>query len=108
MATRFHLPVDRRVPLPLTADDLTRLDQLKKSLESRRALRVLSDEPVDGGSASPSEAALLHALVEAGWRALEHGVEEAGYAQLAAEDRASAAERRGEARRRQPSWVAEQ
>jgi hypothetical protein len=108
MATRFHLPVDRRVPLPLTADDLSRLDQLKQSLVSRRALRVLSDEPVDDASASPSEAALLHALVEAGWRALEHGVEETGYAQVAAARGASAAERRGDARRRKPEWAAEQ
>ncbi len=108
MTTRFHLPVDRRVPLPLTTYDLARLELLKQSLQSRRALALLSDEPVDGELTSPSEAALLHALVEAGWRALGHGVEDSGYAQVAAEQGPSAAQRRGDARRRQPTWANEQ
>lgn len=108
MSTRFHLPVNRRVPLPLTADDLARLDSLKRTPGSRRALGALSGEPVDGESASPSEAALLHALVAAGWRALERGLEENAYAEVALERETSADGRRGEARRRQPAWADEQ
>jgi hypothetical protein len=107
MATRFHLPVRRRAPVPLTADDVARLQLLRESAAMRRALHRLSDDPVAGDAVSPTEAALLHAVLEAGWRALEADLEEVGYAALGRERHASADERRAAARRREPSWSAE-
>ena len=108
MATRFHLPVRRRAPVPLTASDDERLQLLRESAAMRTALRRLSDDPIDGEAASPTEAALLHAVLEAGWRALGLDLQEAGYAALGRERQASADERRAVARRREPAWSKEE
>jgi hypothetical protein len=108
MATRFHLPVRRRAPVPLTASDVERLELLRASAEMRQALHRLSDDPIDGEAASPTEAALLHAVLEAGWRSLEADLEGAGYAALGRERQASVDERRAAARRREPAWSTEE
>lgn len=108
MATRFHLPVRRRAPVPLTATDVERLALLRDSTAMRAALRRLSDDPVDGEAVSPTEAALLHAVLEAGWRSLEADLEEAGYAAWGRERQASADEHRAAARRREPAWSREE
>lgn len=106
MAMRFHHPVERRVTLPLTADDVDHLESLKQNAELRGALRALTDAPVDGVQ-SPTEAALLHALLSAGWRSLHGEAEADGYHAMAAERQASTTERRAQARRRPAAWADE-
>jgi hypothetical protein len=94
--------------VPLTASDVERLQLLRDSTARRQALRRLSDDPIDGETASPTEAALLHAVLEAGWRCLEADLEGAGYAAWGRERQASADERRAAGRRREPAWSTEE
>lgn len=96
----LHRPT--RKSLPLTARDLEDLSKIRHSVVHRAALADLVEAPV---SESASEASVLQAVFEAGLRAVRHQVEEAGYAQLAAE--MDAASRQASARRRRPAWADE-
>lgn len=91
-----------RKSLPLTMRDLEDLAKLRGSAAHRAALAQLVEAEV-GDEAS--EASLLHAVLEAGMRAVRHQVEESGYAQIAAE--MNPARRQASARRRRPSWAEE-
>ena len=89
-----------RKSLPLTARDLRNLETMRRSLAHREALTELSREDLDESS---SEAAVIHAVWEAGMKAVAEEVEEAGYSQIAAE--MDVAARKKIARRRAPSWA---
>jgi hypothetical protein len=91
-----------RKSLPLSARDLEDLDKLRGSEAHRAALSHLVDTEV---SRDTSEASLLHAVLEAGMRAVQQQVEEEGYAEIAADMNAAA--RQASARRRRPSWADE-
>ena len=91
-----------RKSLPLTPRDLEDLNTIRHSVVHRAALADLIEVPVGEGA---SEASVLQAVFEAGLRAVRHQVEEAGYAQLAAER--DAATRQASARRRRPAWADE-
>lgn len=106
MATRFHGLVERRATVPLTADDLAHLEALRSQPELRVALGELCDAPVDA-DVSPTEAALLHALLSAGWRALQNEMARDGYQVMAAERQEPTALRQDQARRRPPVWANE-
>lgn len=108
MATRFHEPVRRRVPVPLTDADDARLAAVREDPAIRRVLGALSDAPLDAPGASPTEAAMLHAILEAGWRALDRELQTSAYAQWGEERQAAHDSQRASARRRAPSWAAEQ
>jgi hypothetical protein len=84
------------------AKDLEDIAKLRGSAAHRSALSHLVDTDVSGDT---SEASLLHAVLEAGLRAVEQQVEEEGYAQIAADIDVSA--RQASARRRRPSWADE-
>lgn len=96
----------RRPSLPLTERDERDLALLRASAPRREALSRLTGEPVTRPDLS--EATLLHAVFEAGLAAVREATEEAGYAELAAQQGAEQAERRAEARRRRPAWADEQ
>jgi hypothetical protein len=91
-----------RKSLPLSARDLEDLAKLRGSQAHRAALSHLVDAEVTGDT---SEASLLHAVLEAGMRAVQLQVEDDGYAQIAEE--MDAAARQTSARRRRPSWADE-
>jgi len=95
-------PATVRKSLPLTAQDQADLQRMMRSDIHRDALTRLSREPVP---VEASEARVLHALLAAGMAAVREEVEEAGYAQLAAER--DPGTRRRVARRRPPSWAKE-
>lgn len=97
----LHRPAARK-SLPLSAKDLDDIARLRDSAAHRSALSHLVDADVPGDT---SEASLLHAVLEAGLRAVHQQVEEEGYAQIAADADVSA--RRASARRRRPSWADE-
>jgi hypothetical protein len=91
-----------RKSLPLSAQDLADLERLRRSASHRDALSLLVDVEI---AANASEASLLHAVLEAGLRAVREQVEAQGYAQMAGEIDASP--RRSSARRRRPTWADE-
>lgn len=91
-----------RKSLPLSERDLRDIAKLRGSMAHRAALSQLSAEVV---TESTSEAAVLHAIVEAGIKAVTEQVEQEGYAQIAAE--MTAADRQAVARRRRPAWADE-
>ena len=91
-----------RKSLPLTLRDLRDIAKLRESEAHRAALSRLADHLV---TESSSEAAVLHAIVEAGIKAVTEEVEAKGYAQMAAD--LDAATRRAAARRRRPAWADE-
>lgn len=108
MVTRLQARVTRRSSLPLTEQDDLTLTRIRTVETYRAALHALS-APTGGDvpASELSEAALLHAVFEAGLDAVRLGAQEAGYTLLAQERAASAAERRAESRRRPPSWADE-
>lgn len=91
-----------RKSLPLTDGDLEELEQLRSSPERRSALARLAGAELSG---STSEARLLHAIFEAGLRAVRELAEDEGYAELARQQDPAA--RQGTARRRRPDWAVE-
>lgn len=91
-----------RKSLPLSAQDLADLGRLRQSASHRIALSMLADVEI---SDDASEASLLHAVLEAGLRAVRERVETQGYAQMA--QQVDASPRRASARRRRPSWADE-
>ena len=105
MTTRIRAQIVRRPSLPLTERDERDLALLSSSPGHQEALQRLS------GMESPStvsEAAVLHAVFEVGLATIRSAVEEASYAQLAAQQAEAAAQFRAEARRRTPSWAHEE
>lgn len=90
-----------RKSLPLNARDIRDLALLRRSAARRGALAELAETEIDE---SASEAQLLHAVLEAGLRAVELQIEEEGYAADAANQLAEDSERRTAARRRAPRW----
>jgi hypothetical protein len=107
MATRMNEPAVRRPSLPLTDRDVADLDRIRSSPSDRAALGHLvpGRVPAEG---SVAESVLLHAIFEAGLRAVRERAEEEGYRQLAAEYKAEDAERRARARRRPPHWAGDE
>ncbi|WGY04331.1 hypothetical protein QI633_11295 [Nocardioides sp. QY071] len=91
-----------RKSLPLSARDIRDIDMLRGSADRRAALSNLVAEEVAEDS---SEAAVLHAVFEAGLRAVSQELESRGYAEIA-EDY-TLAERRRVSRRRKPAWADE-
>lgn len=94
-----------RKSLPLTAADVRDLAFMRQSTEYRRVLQEMTGTDID---ADASEASYLHAVLEAGLKALRERAEEAGYAAMAAarqED--TTARRQRVARRRVPDWANE-
>jgi hypothetical protein len=65
---------------------------------------VLAELTSTSLSETSSEATVLHAVWEAGLKAVLERVEDTGYTQLAAE-REPATERKATARRRRPAWA---
>lgn len=92
-----------RKSVPLSDEDLERLNRLRASQTRRECLAALNHEPV---AESVSDAALIQALMQAGMSAVDEQLELAGYLQLA--DERQEPERRAVARRRKPDWAAEQ
>jgi hypothetical protein len=105
MTTRVRARVVRRPSLPLTEQDDRDLLLIRESPTYKRALEKLSGEAL--GEARTSEAALLHAVFEAGVTAIRQTAEAEGYAMIAAEQATQEVERRAEARRRRPAWANE-
>jgi hypothetical protein len=97
--------VVRRPSVPLTADDDLLLTAARSDPAFREELARLSGEDVAAGEVS--EAAVLHALLLVGQRAVQERRDEAGYAAIAEQLQRESEERRVEARRRRPSWAAE-
>lgn len=102
MATRLSQRAVRRMPLPLTDRDLADLAKLREPGVEREALAALTPGELPEGELT--EAALLHAVFEAGLRAVRDAAEERSYAADAAAYERADAERRRTARRRRPSW----
>lgn len=80
MATRFASPVVRRAQVPLTEDDVLALEQLSTETSVRDVLVSRALVPADS---SISESALLHAILQAGIKALRDARDEIGYEALA-------------------------
>lgn len=98
--------VVRRPSLPLTEQDEHELELIRASPSYRSALANLSGE-VGDAAVDLSEAALLHAVFEAGLDAVRLAAQEVGYSALAVERSEDAEARRPSARRRRPSWADE-
>ncbi|MFK4296304.1 hypothetical protein ABH924_001441 [Arthrobacter sp. GAS37] len=86
----------------LTAQDLKDLELLKTSPAHRSALGELAGEQL---AESSSEAAVMHAVWEAGVRSVREQIEADGYAAIAQEQ--NLAERKSVSRRRRPHWADE-
>ncbi len=102
MDVQHRLPATVRKSLPLTDRDMQDLARLRRNKAHLDALGRLVRADLDESS---SEAALLHAVMEAGLRAVREQVEADGYAAIAAER--APEERRRVARRRPPAWADE-
>jgi hypothetical protein len=91
-----------RKSLPLTERDLHDLETLRESAIHREALSQAAHiELADDAS----EAVLLHAIHEAGMRAVRQQIEEQGYKEIG--ETMAGNERQRVARRRRPSWADE-
>lgn len=88
MASRMNMPIHHRASLPLSPRDVADLARLRES-PSAIARLDLPDGDV-------TEAALLHAVLVVGLRAIEEATQERAYAELAEQYRGTAegAERR--------------
>lgn len=106
MAIRTGSAIVRRASLPLTATDESDLAKVRDSAAYHRALAALVGSEID--PSTTSEASSIHAIFTAGLLALRDEVERQGYAQMAQERQPEATERRALARRRPPSWTAEE
>lgn len=94
-----------RKSLPLTAADVRDLAFMRRSREYRLALQEMTGTDIDPDA---SEASYLHAVLEAGLKALRERAEEAGYAAMAAaQQEDTTARRQRVARRRVPDWANE-
>ena len=91
-----------RKSLSLTERDLQDLKTLRESAIHREALsQAANSELADDAS----EAALLHAIHEAGMRAVRQQMEEQGYKEIGA--KMDGKQRQWVARRRRPLWADE-
>lgn len=90
--------------MPLTAADMRDLTLMRRSSEYRRALHEMTGTDID---ADASEASYLHAVLEAGLKALRERAEDSGYAAMAAEQEDTIQQRHRAARRRVPAWADE-
>lgn len=107
MATRITSPVQRRTSLPLTKQNESDISILLESAAYQRALEQLSGTKIIDQEVSTS--ALLHAVFEAGMSAVKSSAEMEGYSQIAEGiSKASLQQQRKDARRRRPSWSAEE
>lgn len=95
-----------RKSLPLTQRDLRDLGLLTGSYARRSALFALVDVDLPD-TVAVSESQLLHAVWEAGLRAVAERVEEESYAADAAARTVEDTARRASARRRRPEWADE-
>ncbi|WP_349828054.1 hypothetical protein [Brevibacterium litoralis] len=91
-----------RKSLPMSERDLVDLAALRTSPDRRAALSAASGVDL---AADASDAAILHAVWEAGLAAVRARVEEDGYAEMAVQQDVSS--RRAAARRRRQSWADE-
>ncbi|MEB3052136.1 hypothetical protein KV112_20725 [Mycolicibacter sp. MYC123] len=91
-----------RKSLPLYERDQMALTALRRSPTHLAILGELAGTAV---SESSSEAAVLHAVWEAGIQAVREQVEDAGYAAMAGDQETR--ERQAIARRRRPTWADE-
>jgi hypothetical protein len=105
MAARLNQRTVRRSPLPLTERDLTDLASFRGPGPAREALARLAAADLPEGDIT--ESALLHAVFEAGLRAVRETAEELSYAADATAYQAEDAERRRIAHRRRPHWADE-
>lgn len=103
MSTRVQDTVVRRPSLPLTRQDEADLTRLRATDEGARAVEAIAAMDVS----SATESAFLLAIFRAGLRSIEHELERAGYAQIAAQAEQAGLERRSTARRRRPGWADE-
>ncbi|MGI8522088.1 MAG: hypothetical protein ACR2K3_02090 [Nocardioides sp.] len=94
------LDTSTRKSLPLSARDLHDLATLRGSTAHRVVLSDLAGEIVTEAS---SDAAVLHAVWEAGIKAVRDRIEVEGYAEIAEGRDVQTA--RAAARRRRPSWA---
>lgn len=94
-------PVTRK-SLPMSARDVEDLKKLRSSPELREALAAVSAEVITETS---SEAAMLHAVMKAGKRAVREHLESVGYAEIA--QQREEYNRQAVARRRRPTWADE-
>lgn len=95
-----------RKSLPLTERDLADLSTLRGSPEHLAALADATGTELETGA---SEAALLHAVWEAGMRSVREHLEDAAYAEMAAnpDPDFDPVERYAVARRHRPTWAEE-
>lgn len=107
MAARLSETAKTRKSLPLTERDLEVIARLRAESPERDALADLTGVGVVDDL---TESALLHMIFTAGLRAIQEKAEEYSYASEAEIRRASgeADEIRRIARRRRPSWAAEE
>jgi TfoX/Sxy family transcriptional regulator of competence genes len=91
-----------RKSLPLSERDLEDLRTLRGSPDQRAALAEVTGTEI---GEKASDAFLLHAVWEAGIKAIRDQLEDRAYAEMAAQQ--DVASRRASARRRQPSWADE-
>ena len=96
--------VSRRASLPLTERDVADIAKLRGSRVELAALESL----VNVDLSNSSEAQVLHAVLEAGLRAVREQADEQGYAALAEEQRATRQLRQAVARRRRRQWSDEE
>lgn len=93
--------------LPLTARDEQDLDAIRGALEFGSA--VAAALGLDLNAAGDfTESVLLHVVFTGGLQSLLEETEEDAYDRLAKEQQATAARRRAEARRWEPSWADEE
>jgi hypothetical protein len=106
LAIRFSEPAKARKSLPLTERDLVDIERFRAPTPERDVLAELAGVRIE----SVTEAALLHIIFAAGLRAIQQKAEERAYDSAAADRLASgeADEIRRIARRRRPSWAAEE
>lgn len=104
MSAKMQRRIVRRPSLPLTEQDEQDLGTLRTSPHYRLALGLLATDEVPK---DVKESVLLHAIFEAGLRAVQKQAEEVGYAEIAETCIEEDPERRASARRRRPAWAEE-
>ncbi|MDP1720225.1 MAG: hypothetical protein Q8L08_04405 [Candidatus Nanopelagicaceae bacterium] len=103
MAPRIQAPVVRRTSLPLTEQNERDLSKIRESPSYQIALEQLSGTRIV--KVKMSEAALLHAIFEAGIAAVRQKAELASYAEIASSlSEVELKQHRDESRSRRPSW----
>lgn len=99
------MTVIQRKSLPLTERDLADLAKLRTSADHRAALAALVALDLPEGT---SESRILHAVLEAGLKAVRERMQEDGYAALAADPEHIAYHAARRSHRRRPAWADEE